>query len=91
MKIKICWKFNQGPSAERSTSRQSAIPLRILLILLAVLPIAMLPLGQAGLPIAPLLLLVAYVAMLGSEGVFSARAITDAVQNPARPSIPPPQ
>lgn len=73
------------------TGRQSPMPLRMLLILVAMLPIAMLPLGQAGLPVAPLLLLFAYVAMLGSEGVFSARSITDAAQNPARPSTSPPQ
>ena len=63
----------------------------IALILLAVLPIAMLPLGQAGFPVAPLLLLLAYVAMLGSEGVFSARPITDAASSRARPSTSPPQ
>jgi hypothetical protein len=45
-----------------------ALPLRLSLILAAILPIGMLPLGQAGLPLTPLILLAAFLALLADEG-----------------------
>lgn len=66
-------------------------PLRILLILVAVLPIAMLPLGQAGLPITPILLLATYILLLQAESVFSSRSVRDDASSPATPSTQPPR
>jgi hypothetical protein len=47
--------------------------LRALLILAAALPMAILPLGQAGLPLTPVLLLAVAVALLANEGAFRLR------------------
>jgi hypothetical protein len=41
------------------------------MLLIAVLPIAMLPLGKAGLPLTPVILLAALGALLASEGAFT--------------------
>jgi hypothetical protein len=46
-------------------------PLRFALLAVAVLPVAMLPLGQTGLPVTPLVLLLAFMALLASERAFS--------------------
>ena len=51
-------------------SGPAASPLRITMPLVAILPVAMLPLGQAGLPLAPVVLLTALGALLASEGAF---------------------
>lgn len=53
--------------------RQPRPLLRVLLILIAALPMAMLPLGQAGLPLTPVLLLAAAAALLANEGAFRFR------------------
>jgi len=62
--------------------------LRIVLILLTVLPIALLPLGQAGYPLAPPLLLLVLFILLWSENALLPERIRRAT--PARPSRPQP-
>jgi hypothetical protein len=55
--------------------------LRIPILLVAMLPIAMLPLGQAGLPVTPLILLAALIGLLAGEGAFRRPSLP----SPARP------
>lgn len=50
--------------------RDPPLHLRVLMLLIAVLPIAMLPLGKAGLPLTPVVLLAALGALLANEGAF---------------------
>ncbi|MDB5524192.1 MAG: conserved rane protein of unknown function [Rhizobium sp.] len=63
--------------------RQPGLPLRLALILVAILPIGMLPMGQAGLPLTPAILLGAFVALLTSEGAFRFNGTSS---SPAKPS-----
>lgn len=60
-----------------------ALPLRLSLILVAILPIGMLPLGQAGLPLTPLILLAAFATLLSDEGK---RQVNGTSSMPPRPS-----
>lgn len=66
---------------------QLALPLRLSLILVAILPIAMLPLGQAGLPLTPLILLATFAALLVDEARLSVNGTSP---TPPRPSTVPP-
>jgi len=66
---------------------QLALPLRLSLIPVAILPIAMLPLGQAGLPLTPLILLAAFAALLVDEARLPVNGTSP---TPPRPSRVPP-
>lgn len=57
------------------------LPLRLSLVAVTILPVVVLPLGKAGLPLTPVVLLVSLVALLASEGAF---------RQPFQPSPPKP-